>query len=40
MKNIYKEFLDSIKTDLSIYVSLGPSTITYMGKTKNIEKVQ
>jgi len=40
MIKLYKEVLDSIKTDISIYVSLGPSKITYMGKAENIEEVQ
>jgi hypothetical protein len=40
MINLYKEVLDRIKTDISIYVSFGPSKITYMGKAENIEKVQ
>jgi hypothetical protein len=36
----YKEALDQMKNELAIYVSLDPSTITYMGKAKNIKKVK
>lgn len=36
----YKEILDQKKNDIEIYVSLGPSTITYMGKEKKINEVK
>ncbi len=40
MTDQYKEVLDRIKNDTAVYVSLGPSTITYLGKSDNIKEAQ
>ena len=36
----YKEIIDRIKTDTAVYVSVDPSTITYLGKSDNIKEAQ
>ena len=38
MRDQYKEVLDRIKSETAIYISLGASTITYLGKADNIKE--
>jgi hypothetical protein len=40
MTEEYKAFLDRIKAETAVYITLGPSTITYLGKKDNIKEAQ
>ena len=40
MTEEYKSFLDRIKTETAVYITLGPSSITYLGKKDNIKEAQ
>ncbi len=34
----YKEVIDRIKNDKAVYLTLGSSTLIYLGKTENIKE--
>ena len=40
MINLDQEILDRIKTDTAVYISVGTSTITYLGKSDNIKEAK